>query len=212
MINMYEYENSLINEGYNFIGGCDEAGRGPLVGPVVASCVVLPKNYKSDEINDSKKLSEKKREKLYDIIMKDALSVGVGIVSAKEIDELNIYEASRLAMIRAYNEANKKVRIDYLITDAMPIDTLNIPVLKIIKGDAKSITIAAASIIAKVTRDRILLELDKKYPEYNFKKHKGYPTKEHIEKINKYGVFSEYRTTYKPVKDVIDKGIFRKES
>ncbi len=212
MINMYEYEEKLVNEGYNYIGGCDEAGRGPLVGPVVASCVVLPKNYKCDEINDSKKLSEKKRERLYDIIMKDAISVGVGIVSSKEIDKLNIYEASKLAMIRAYNEANKKISIDYLITDAMPIDSLDIPVCNIIKGDAKSITIAAASIIAKVTRDRILYDLDKKYPEYNFKKHKGYPTKEHIEKINKYGIFSEYRTTYRPVRDVINKGIIRKDS
>lgn len=212
MINMTEYEENLNKEGYNLIAGCDEAGRGPLVGPVVAGCVVFPKGYKNELINDSKKLTEKKREELYDIILKDALSVGVGIVSAKEIDQINIYEASRKAMILAYNEARKNVNIDYLITDAMPIDNLKVPVMKIIKGDAKSVTIAAASIVAKVTRDRILIKLDKKYPEYNLKKHKGYPTKEHIEKINKYGIFDEYRTTYKPVKDVIDRGIFRKES
>ena len=207
MIDMNEYENSLIKEGYNYIAGTDEAGRGPLVGPVVAGCVVFPKGYKNELINDSKKLSEKKREELYDIIIKDAISVGVGIVSAKEIDEINIYEASRKAMIEAYKEANKNVKIDYLLTDAMPIDTLDIPVLKIIKGDAKSVTIAAASIIAKVTRDRILMELDRVHPEYDFKSHKGYPTKKHIEAINKYGIFEGYRLTYKPVKDLIDRGI-----
>ena len=210
MINMREYEDNLIDEGYNFIGGCDEAGRGPLIGPVVAGCVVFPKGYKNDSINDSKKLTEKKREELYDIIIKDALSVGVGIVSAKEIDQINILEASRKAMIIAYEEANKKVNIDYLLTDAMKISTLNIPVLDIIKGDAKSISIAAASIIAKVTRDRILYELDSKYPEYELKNHKGYPTKRHLELLEKYGVFDEYRMTYKPVKNIIDKGIFRK--
>lgn len=207
MINMREYEDSLINQGYNYIAGTDEAGRGPLVGPVVAACVVFDKTYKNDMINDSKKLSEKKREELYDIIMKDAISVGIAQVSAKEIDEINIYEASRNAMIEAYKKANEKVKIDYLLTDAMPIDTLDIPVLKIIKGDAKSISIAAASIIAKVTRDRILIDLDKKYPEYGFKSHKGYPTKKHIEAINKYGIFDGYRLTYKPVKDLIDRGI-----
>ena len=159
----------------------------------------------------SKKLTEKKREQLYDIIIKDAVTYGIGIVSAKEIDELNIYEASRKAMLKAYEEANKKVKIDYLLTDAMPITTLDIPVLKIIKGDAKSVTIAAASILAKVTRDRIIIDLDKKYPEYNFKKHKGYPTKEHLEKINEFGVFDEYRMTYKPVKNVLDRGIVRKK-
>ena len=209
MINMYEYEEKLYKEGYNFIAGTDEAGRGPLVGPVVAGCVVFPKGYKNDLINDSKKLTEKKREALYDIILKDALSVGIGIVSAKEIDEINIYEAARKAMIEAYKEANKKIKIEYLLTDAMPINTLDIPVLKIIKGDAKSVTIAAASIVAKVTRDRILLELDRKYPEYGFKSHKGYPTKKHLEAIEKYGIFDEYRKTYKPVKKIIDKGIFR---
>lgn len=206
MINMYEYEENLYKEGYNFIAGTDEAGRGPLVGPVVAGCVVFPKGYKNDLINDSKKLTEKKRETLYDIILKDALSVGIGIVSAKEIDEINIYEASRKAMIEAYKEANKKIKIEYLLTDAMPITTLDIPVLKIIKGDAKSVTIAAASIVAKVTRDRMLLELDKKYPEYGFKSHKGYPTKKHLEAIEKYGIFDEYRKTYKPIKLLINRG------
>ena len=210
MNNMYEYEEKLNKEGYNFIGGCDEAGRGPLVGPVVCACVVFPKGYKNDLINDSKKLTEKKREALYDIIIKDALSYGIAIISAKEIDEINILEASRKGMVEAYKEANKKVKVDYLLTDAMKISTLDIPVLDIIKGDAKSVSIAAASILAKVTRDRILYDLDKKYPEYDFKSHKGYPTKKHLELIEKYGVFDEYRKTYKPVKNIIDKGIIRK--
>ncbi len=202
---MREYENKYIEMGYNVIAGTDEAGRGPLVGPVVCACVVLPNDYNNDEINDSKKLTEKKREKLYDIIMKDALSVGVSIISAKEIDEINILEASRKGMIESYKEANKKIKIDVLLTDAMKIDTLDIPVEKIIKGDAKSISIAAASIIAKVTRDRLLLELDKKYPEYGFSSHKGYPTKKHLEAIEKYGIFDEYRKTYGPVKKIIEK-------
>jgi ribonuclease HII len=205
MNNMREYENKYIEMGYNVIAGTDEAGRGPLVGPVVAACVVLPNDYNNDEINDSKKLTEKKREKLYDIIMKDALAVGVSIISAKEIDEINILEASRKGMIESYKEANKKIKIDVLLTDAMKIDTLDIPVEKIIKGDAKSISIAAASIIAKVTRDRLLLELDKKYPEYGFSSHKGYPTKKHLEAIEKYGIFDEYRKTYGPVKKIIEK-------
>ena len=137
--------------------------------------------------------------------MKDALAVGVSIISAKEIDEINILEASRKGMIESYKEANKKIKIDVLLTDAMKIDTLDIPVEKIIKGDAKSISIAAASIIAKVTRDRLLFELDKKYPEYGFKDHKGYPTKKHLEAIEKYGIFDEYRKTYGPVKKIIEK-------
>lgn len=206
MNNRREYEDKYISEGFNYIGGTDEAGRGPLVGPVVASCVVFPKDYINEEINDSKKLTEKKREKLYDIIMKDAIAVGIGIVSSKEIDEINILEASRKAMILAYEEACKKIKIDVLLTDAMKIDSLDIIVEPIIKGDQKSISIGAASIIAKVTRDRILYELDSKYPMYELKKHKGYPTKRHIELINKYGVTEDYRKTYGPVKKVLEQG------
>lgn len=206
MNNRREYEDKYISEGFNYIGGTDEAGRGPLVGPVVASCVVFPKDYVNEEINDSKKLTEKKREKLYDIIMKDAIAVGIGIVSNKEIDEINILEASRKAMILAYEEACKKTKIDVLLTDAMKIDSLDIIVEPIIKGDQKSISIGAASIIAKVTRDRILYELDSKYPMYELRKHKGYPTKRHIELINKYGVTEDYRKTYGPVKKVLEQG------
>ena len=199
---LYEYEENLIKDGIKYICGTDEAGRGPLIGPVVAACVVLPLNYQNDLINDSKKLTEKKREELYDVIIKDALSVGIGIVDADKIDEINIYEASKLAMIRAYNEAKKNIKIEHLLTDAMELD-IDIPVTKIIKGDAKSITIAAASIIAKVTRDRMLLELDKKYPMYGFKNHKGYPTKKHIEAIHKYGLIDGYRKTYGPIKELL---------
>ena len=199
---LYEYEDELINNGIKYIGGTDEAGRGPLIGPVVAACVVLPLNYQNDLINDSKKLTEKKREQLYDVIMKDALAVGIGMVDAKTIDEINIYEASKLAMIKAYKEANKKIKIEHLLTDAMTLD-IDIPFTKIIKGDAKSITIAAASIIAKVTRDRMLLELDEKYPMYGFKNHKGYPTKAHIEAMHKYGLIDGYRKTYGPVKEML---------
>lgn len=199
---LYEYEQELINNGIKYIGGTDEAGRGPLIGPVVAACVVLPLNYQNELINDSKKLTEKKREQLYDVIMNDALTVGIGIVDAETIDDINIYEASKLAMIKAYNEAKKKLKIEHLLTDAMPLE-LEIPVTKIIKGDAKSITIAAASIIAKVTRDRMLLELDKKYPMYGFKNHKGYPTKAHIEAMHKYGLIDGYRKTYGPVKEML---------
>ena len=201
---MKEYENKYYNLGYNYIGGTDEAGRGPLVGPVVCACVVFPKDYVNDEINDSKKLTEKKRERLYDIIMKDALSVGISIIPPKVIDEINILEASRLGMKNAYIEANKKIKIDALLTDYMDID-LDIPVEKIVKGDSKSISIAAASIIAKVTRDRILNELDEKYPMYGYKKHKGYPTKAHLEAIKKYGITEEYRKSYKPVQEILEK-------
>ena len=200
---LYEYEEELIKNGIKYIGGTDEAGRGPLIGPVVAACVVLPLNYQNEIINDSKKLTEKKREELYDVIMNDALSVGIGIVDADVIDEINIYEASKLAMIKAYKEANKNLKIEHLLTDAMELD-IEIPFTKIIKGDAKSITIAAASIIAKVTRDRMLLELDEKYPMYGFKNHKGYPTKKHIEAIHKYGLIEGYRKTYGPVKEMLE--------
>lgn len=199
---LYEYETDLIKDGIKYIGGTDEAGRGPLFGPVVAACVVLPINYQNDLINDSKKITEKKRELLYDVILNDALSVGVGIVDAKTIDEINIYEASKLAMIRAYEEAKKNIKIEHLLTDAMELD-IDIPVTKIIKGDQKSISVAAASIIAKVTRDRMLYEIDEKYPMYGFKNHKGYPTKAHLEAIHKYGLIDGYRKSYGPVKEML---------
>ncbi len=201
--NLYEYENALYKKGYKYIGGTDEAGRGPLFGPVVAACCVLPQNFKLDGLTDSKQLSEKKREECFEYIKNNCLAYGIGIVDNKEIDRINIYEASRKAMMIAIEEASLKLKPDYILTDAMPLPDLNIEYLSIIKGDAKSISIAAASVIAKVTRDHLMYEVDKKYPEYGFKSHKGYPTKKHIEAINRYGLIDGYRLTYKPVKDLI---------
>ncbi len=203
MIDLYENEKRLWADGFNNVAGCDEAGRGPLYGPVVCASVILPHDFVLEGLNDSKKLSEKKRELYYPIIMEKALAVGVSIVSAEEIDEINIYEASRQGMLRAIDNMN--IKPDYIITDAMPLKGFtNIPYESIIKGDAKSITIAAASVIAKVTRDRIMYEEDKKHPEYEFCKHKGYPTKKHLDLLNKYGIIDGYRRTYGPVKKLLD--------
>lgn len=175
--------------------GIDEAGRGPLCGPLTVGACVLPLGYENDFINDSKKLSEKKREKLYDVIIKDALWYEVKIISPKKIDELNILEATRWGMYTLSYEYD----VFKVLTDAVKIDNpKNIP---IIKGDAKSISIAAASILAKVTRDRIMKEYDLLYPEYEYAKHKGYPTKRHLELMNEYGVFDIYRFSYSPVKN-----------
>lgn len=211
MTDLYENEKKLWNLGYENIAGCDEAGRGPLFGPVVAASVILPHDFVLEGLNDSKKLSEKKREKYYPIIMEKALAVSVSIVEADEIDKINIYEASRQGMLRATNSL--KVKPDYIITDAMPLDRFtSVPHEAIIKGDAKSITIAAASVIAKVTRDRIMYEIDKVHPEYEFKKHKGYPTKKHLELIEKYGIIDGYRRTYGPVKKYIEEHKTNKEA
>lgn len=200
---LLKYEKELYKKGISLIGGVDEVGRGPLVGPVVAACVILPPNYELPGLDDSKKLSEKKRYKYYDIIMKDAVSVGIGIVDAKKIDEINILEASRLAMKLAIEDLD--VKPEYILSDAMKLDNIDIPYEAIIHGDALSLSIAAGSVIAKVTRDRMMYELDKKYPEYGFAQHKGYPTKKHLENIAKYGVLENYRFTYKPVSDLINK-------
>ena len=200
---LLKYEKELYKKGISLIGGVDEVGRGPLVGPVVAACVILPPNYELPGLDDSKKLSEKKRDKYYDIIMKDAVSVGIGIVDAKKIYEINILEASRLAMKLAIEDLD--VKPEYILSDAMKLDNIDIPYEAIIHGDALSLSIAAGSVIAKVTRDRMMYELDKKYPEYGFAQHKGYPTKKHLENIAKYGVLENYRFTYKPVSDLINK-------
>ena len=185
------FEKKLWKEGFQYIVGTDEAGRGPLVGPVVAGAVILPVNY-----------NLKKRNEYFHIIQKDAIAVGVGIIEAKEIDEINIYEASRKAMKEAI--LNLKIKPEYILSDAMPLQ-MEIPCIPIIHGDAKSISIAAASVIAKVTRDKIMYELDLKYPEYEFKNHKGYPTKKHVELLQKYGPLENYRFTYKPVRDLMEK-------
>lgn len=202
LINNREYEEELELKGIKYIAGVDEVGRGPLVGPVVTACVILPTGYQLEGLTDSKKLSLKKREMFFDIIMKDALSVSIGIKDENVIDEVNIYEATKLAMYEAIN--NSKIKPEHVLIDAMKLEELEIPSTSIIKGDLKSITISAASIIAKVTRDRMLVELDKKYPEYGFAKNAGYGTKQHIEAIEKYGIIPEHRKTFKPVSDHLD--------
>ena len=202
-IDNLEFEKKLYKEGYSFIAGIDEVGRGPLVGPVVTACVILPKNFKLDGLTDSKKLTEKKRNEFFDVIMKEALSVGIGIIDEDIIDKVNIYEATKLAMYQAID--NSKIKPDFLLIDAMKLEKTDIPSLSIIKGDLKSISISAASVIAKVTRDRMMYDLDKQYPMYNFKKNKGYPTKEHVEAIEKYGIIKEHRKTFNPVSKYVNK-------
>lgn len=192
---MKEFENELYESGIKYIAGIDEVGRGPLVGPVVTAAVILPRDFYDERINDSKKLTEKKRELLYDVIMENAVSVGIGISSEDVIDEINILEATKKAMIEAVN--NLSVRPEHLLIDAVKLD-IDIPQTSIIKGDAKSESIAAASIVAKVTRDRMMIELDKLHPEYDFKHNKGYGTKKHIEAIEKYGIIKEHRKTFAP--------------
>ena len=199
---MLDFEEQFYNEKIKVIVGVDEAGRGPLCGPVVAAACILPRTYINEKINDSKKLSEKKREQLYDEIINNALSYGVGIVDSKRIDEINIYEATKEAMYLAISQL--KVDYDLILTDAMKLKDEKVDVIDIIKGDAKCQCIAAASIIAKVTRDRLLLNMDEKYPEYGFKSHKGYGTKKHIEAIKEHGIIDGfYRETYEPIKSLL---------
>lgn len=192
---MKEFENELYESGIKYIAGIDEVGRGPLVGPVVTAAVILPRDFYDERINDSKKLTEKKRELLYDVIMENAVSVGIGISSEDVIDDINILEATKKAMIEAVN--NLSVKPEHLLIDAVKLN-VDIPQTSIIKGDAKSESIAAASIIAKVTRDRMMIELDREHPEYDFKHNKGYGTKKHIEAIEKYGILKEHRKTFAP--------------
>lgn len=199
-IDNYEYERKLRKEEIKLIAGVDEVGRGPLVGPVVAACVILPENFNLDGLTDSKKLTEKKRDFFFEEIKKQAISIGIGIKDEDVIDEVNIYEATKLAMKEAIN--NCDVKPEHILIDAMPLE-LEIPTTSIIKGDLKSITISAASVIAKVTRDRMMYELDEKFPMYEFKKNKGYPTKAHMDAIKKYGIIKEHRKTFGPVRDYI---------
>ena len=208
-VDLYQYEHDLWNNGINYIGGVDEVGRGTLIGQVVTACVVLPKDFYLEGLTDSKKLTEKKRDIFYDYIMEHALAVSIGMMDEKVIDEVNIYEATKLAMYQAIN--NCPIKPEHVLIDAMKLENLDIPSTSIIKGDAKSVTIAAASVIAKVTRDRMMIELDKKYPMYGFKSHKGYPTKKHVEAILKYGLIDGYRKTFKPISEIIktDKGIVK---
>ena len=198
---MLEYENNLYNEGVTLIAGVDEVGRGPLIGPVVACACILPVNFYHKDIKDSKKLSEKKRKEMYKIIKENAISIGLGIVSEKVIDEVNIYEATKIAMKEAIKNLN--ITPEHVLIDAMKLE-LNIPSTSIIKGDAKSESIAAASIIAKVTRDHMLDEMDKEYPMYDLKNNKGYGTKKHLEALQTYGPCKYHRVSYSPVRNALN--------
>ena len=200
----YKYEKELRINSIKFIAGVDEVGRGPLVGPVVAACVVLPEEFNLDGLTDSKKLSEKKRDFYFEEVKRQALGYGIGIIDEKKIDEVNIYEATKLAMKEAIEDCKKMCKIEHVLIDAMPLE-LDVPTTSIIKGDLKSITISAASVIAKVTRDRMLDELHEKFPMYDFKKNKGYPTKKHLEAIEEYGIIDEHRRSYGPVKNYLEK-------
>ncbi|MDO4746127.1 MAG: ribonuclease HII [Bacillota bacterium] len=198
-------EDELRAEGYKYIAGVDEVGRGPLAGPVVTAAVVLPADFDVLGIDDSKKLSEKKREELFDIIMQRAVAVGIGMASEQTIDEINILQATKQAMREAVAECDAKLKavsgeaaagLDYVLFDAMKIDEIEIPQESIIKGDANILAIAAASIIAKVTRDRMMVEYDKEYPGYAFAKNKGYGTKAHYEGLHAQGICPIHRRTF----------------
>lgn len=190
----FDYENARYAEGYTAVCGTDEAGRGPLCGPVVAAAVILPRNIEIEGLNDSKKLTEKKREKLFDIIKDKAIAYAIAEASPAEIDEINILNASMLAMRRAV--AALQVKADFALIDGNCSRGFEIPTETVVKGDAKSASIAAASILAKVTRDRQCAELDKLYPEYGIAKHKGYPTKDHMDAVRKYGPAPIYRMSF----------------
>lgn len=199
LINLKKYEENLYNEGLKYICGIDEAGRGPLAGPVVVGAVVMPRESKLEFMNDSKKVTEKRRELLYDEICETALAYGIGIIPQEEIDELNILNATKKGLHLALGQVIKKLNAkpDIVIVDALKdIDTFGITYQSIIKGDATCYSISAASILAKVTRDRIMAQWDEIYPEYGFINHKGYGTAKHIEAIKKYGPCPLHRRTF----------------
>ena len=197
-------EDQLRAEGYKYIAGVDEVGRGPLAGPVVTAAVVLPEDFDVLGIDDSKKLSEKKREEFFDIIMEKAVAVGIGMADEKTIDEINILQATKLAMRKAVEDCDGKLAeagvgvagVDYILFDAMKIDEIDKPQESIIKGDANILAIAAASIIAKVTRDRMMVEYDEQYPGYAFAKNKGYGTKAHYEGLHAQGMCPIHRRSF----------------
>ncbi|MDM5156024.1 ribonuclease HII [Bacillus sp. DX1.1] len=196
---MSKFERALRKKGISYIAGIDEVGRGPLAGPVVAAAVVLPDDFYMPGLNDSKKLSEAKRERFYEEIQEHALAIGIGIIPPQVIDEINIYQATKRAMLDAI--ANLSCTPEHLLIDAMKLPT-PISQTSIIKGDAKSISISAASVIAKVTRDRMMKELGKQYPQYGFEQHMGYGTKQHLQAIETHGVLEEHRKTFAPIKDM----------
>lgn len=197
-VNLYQYEEQLEDLGIKYIAGVDEVGRGPLAGPVVVAAVILPLNLRIKGINDSKKLSLKKRNELYKIILNEALAVNVSFIDERVIDEINIYEATKKGMLEAI--LGLKIKPEHVLIDAMPLRELAIAHTSIIHGDALSASIGAASIIAKVTRDEYMDKMDIKYPNYGFKHHKGYCTKEHLEALEKYGPCEIHRKSFAPVK------------
>lgn len=191
---LWEIEHKKMNDGYKLIAGVDEAGRGPLAGPVCVASVILPDGIYLEKINDSKKLTDKVKDKLFDEIKKSAIAYNIVLISNEEIDKLNILNATFKGMCDAVSGLD--VKPDYVLIDGNRISGMEIEHECVVKGDSKSISIAAASILAKVTRDRYMMEMDKKYPEYNFKKHKGYPTKEHYEALKKYGASEIHRKSF----------------
>lgn len=197
-VNLYQYEEQLEDLGIKYIAGVDEVGRGPLAGPVVVAAVILPLNLRIKGINDSKKLSLKKRNELYKIILNEALAVNVSFIDERVIDEINIYESTKKGMLEAIS--GLKIKPEHVLIDAMPLRELAIAHTSIIHGDALSASIGAASIIAKVTRDEYMDKMDIKYPNYGFKHHKGYCTKEHLEALEKYGPCEIHRKSFAPVK------------
>lgn len=203
--NLYEFEEKLYDNGQRSICGVDEAGRGPLAGPVVVAACILPPFLRIDDINDSKQLSAKKRSELYKIIVKNAIAYKIVFVGEDLVDELNIYQATKKGMLEAIN--GLKVVPDHVLIDAMPLNELQIPHTSIIHGDARCASVAAASILAKVTRDEFMEKMDVKYPNYGFKNHKGYGTKKHLEALEKYGPCPIHRKTYAPVSKYYSKQI-----
>lgn len=202
---IYKFEEEIYDSGAKYICGCDEAGRGPLAGPLVVAAVILPPTLRIKGINDSKQLSAKTREAIYEIIIKEALAVKVVFISVEEIDTLNIYQATKKGMIEAIT--NLTIKPDHALIDAMPLNELEIPHTSIIHGDALSASIAAASIVAKVTRDSYMKMMHEKYPEYAFDRHKGYCTKAHMEALEKYGPSPIHRKTFAPVSKFYNKQI-----
>ena len=202
-INIYKYEEELYDEGFKAVCGVDEAGRGPLAGPVVVAACILPPFLRIPGVNDSKQLSEKKREELYKVIIKNAVAYNVVFINEKIIDELNIYEATKKGMLEAIE--GLKVKPDYVLIDAMPLSELKTDNKSIIHGDALSASIAAASILAKVSRDHYMEKMDIKYPNYGFKHHKGYGTKMHMEALEKFGPCKIHRRSFEPVARVLTK-------
>ena len=201
MCERLKYEKAAYQQGKKVIIGLDEAGRGPMAGPLVVGAVIFDKNYYNEDIDDSKKLTEKKREALYDVIIHDALAYQIEIIDVEEVDRLNVYQASKIGMLRAIEHIS--LQPDFALTDAMPLGDA-IDHQAIIKGDHLSMTIGAASILAKVTRDRIMKDYDAMYPQYGFAKHKGYPTKQHKEALLHYGVTPIHRLSFQPVIDVLN--------